>query len=263
MPKIYKMKASWDEGSQLVSYDFRIGEDLIPLNDKIGQAIQLNYKGEIRCIHCDRPTNKSFSQGYCFPCFKKLAETDSCIIRPHECHHHLGTCRDNKFAEKHCFIPHVVYLANSSGLKVGITRAHQKTTRWADQGASQAIVLAEVPNRKKAGEIELELSEHLNDKTNWRKMLSLDINPIDLEAKKKEILEFLDEDDQEFAVESKPVELKYPADYFPDKIKSHNLEKEPELSGVLKGIKGQYLIFEEKVINIRKYQGYICDFKAS
>lgn len=259
MPKIYKMKATWDESTSQVSYDFRMGDKLIPLAQHINKPFKLTYTGQIKCIHCDRVTNKSFSQGYCFPCFKKLAETDSCIIRPHECHHHLGTCRDNEFAEKHCFIPHVVYLANSSGLKVGITRAHQKTTRWADQGASQAIVLAEVPHRKKAGEIEVELSEHISDKTNWRKMLSLDIKPLDMLQKKTEILEFLDEDDQEFAIESDPVELHFPADTFPEKIKSHNLEKEPELSGILKGIKGQYLIFEDKVINIRKYQGYICE----
>jgi hypothetical protein len=65
-------------------------------------------------------------------------------MKPETCHYHLGTCREPDWAQNHCFRPHIVYLANSSGVKVGITRKTQIPTRWLDQGASQALPIFEV-----------------------------------------------------------------------------------------------------------------------
>jgi len=206
--KTLKMKTEWVDDKTPIQYQFRLSENEIPFNEFIGKEISIKHTGDIHCINCDLKIKKTFAQGYCYPCFTTLAETDMCIMKPHECHHHLGTCRDNEFAEKHCFIPHLVYLAISSGAKVGITREYQKLTRWADQGASYAMELAVVPNRKISGELEIVLSNHISDKTNWRKMLSGNI---------------------------------------------------PEIQDHLMGIKGQYLIFEKKVVNIRKYQGYVLE----
>lgn len=252
-----KMKTTWTDESTPVVYHLRLkDQDDLLLNPFIGQKIHLTFTGQINCINCDRSINKTFAQGYCYPCFQKLAECDSCIVRPVDCHHHLGTCRDNSFAETHCFIPHIVYLAVSSGVKVGITRAHQKLTRWADQGASQAMVIAEVPHRKMSGEIEAELSQHISDKTNWRKMLSSQIPETDLKVCRDELITHLDEDFEDYLVNEEPVRLTYPVESFPEKISSYNLDKDPKIEDILMGIKGQYLVFEKKVINIRKYQGY-------
>ena len=129
--RLRKMPA---EAGNPVAYSIAVGDTRIPLNDLIGRPLRLDFDGVIRCIHCDRKTNKSFNQGFCYPCFRKLAACDSCIMSPEKCHYHLGTCREPEWGEAHCMVEHVVYLANSSGLKVGITRASQVPTRWIDQG---------------------------------------------------------------------------------------------------------------------------------
>ncbi len=59
------------------------------------------------------------------------------------------------------------------------------------------------------------------------------------------------------------IEINYPVNEYPDKIKSFNLDKEPLVEGILNGIKGQYLLLNNGVINLRKYQGYHITFKAS
>ena len=154
-----------------VHYQLPVGEVLIDLNPLLGQEISLVYSGKIFCIECARKTNKSFNQGYCFPCLRRLAACDTCIVRPELCHYHEGTCREPQWGEAHCMQPHVVYLANSSGLKVGITRKTQVPTRWIDQGAIQALPIVEVDTRLQSGLIETALKSTVNDKTDWRRML--------------------------------------------------------------------------------------------
>jgi hypothetical protein len=251
-----KMKAVWTDATTPIAYTLQLGKNEIALNHLIGQNIALTHTGKIFCIYCGRSIKKTFADGACYPCFQTRAETDLCIVRPHLCHHHLGTCRDNTFAQNHCFIPHVVYLAVSSGAKVGITREPQKFTRWADQGASYATVLAIVPNRKVAGDIEKFLSDFIADKTNWRKMLSPEIPDIDLQAIKKDLRPKLPEEFCSYLIDDAIHRLTYPVKSFPLKIKSVSFDKEVQIGGRLTGIKGQYLIFEDHVVNIRKHQGY-------
>ena len=71
------------------------------LNDQLGQSLRLAFTGRIECVACDRLTKKSFNQGYCFPCFRKLAACDSCIVSPEKCHLAEGTCREPDWAESH------------------------------------------------------------------------------------------------------------------------------------------------------------------
>lgn len=240
-----------------VAYSLIIGESATQLNPLIGKRIALRFTGNIKCVACGRDIKKTFQQGYCFPCTQKLAEADFCIVKPELCHHHAGTCRDDTFAQAHCFIPHVVYLAVSSGAKVGITRAHQKFTRWADQGATQAIDFAIVPDRRTAGLLEVELAKHLADKTNWRLMLSGQAEPVDLVALKNNLRSKTPEMFQKYLSEDDTMtEISYPVDAYPAKINSYNFDKNPLIDDVLDGIKGQYLIFRHGVINVRKFQGY-------
>lgn len=250
------MQTKWLSDVDPIQYILKMNRDEWLMNELIGKTINLSFTGKINCINCHRDIQKTFAQGYCYPCFTSLAETDSCIVSPHLCHHHLGTCRDNDFAEKHCFIPHTVYLAVSSDAKVGITRAFQKHSRWADQGATAAIELAEVPSRKHAGELELKLSTHISDRTNWRKMLSNEVPDIDLTTLRTSLIPFIPESYRKFISQADPIQLKYPVTAFPKKISSLDLEKNPSFTEKLAGIKGQYLIFDSKVINMRKYQGY-------
>ncbi len=255
-----------------VDYTIAVGDARIPLNSLIGRTLRIRFDGVIRCIHCDRKTNKSFNQGYCYPCFRKLAACDSCIMSPEKCHYHLGTCREPEWGERHCMVEHVVYLANSSGLKVGITRASQVPTRWIDQGAVAAIPMLRVRSRYLAGLVEVACKSHVTDRTNWRAMLKGEVPELDLEQARDDMLAAIRDDLQALrdahgqdairAVEEPALTLGYPVEVWPQKVKTHNLDKTPEVSGVLEGVKGQYLILDTGVINIRKYTGYEVRFQA-
>ncbi|OAN93590.1 hypothetical protein A8B84_03290 [Marinobacter sp. EhC06] len=255
-----------------VAYSIAVGDTRIPLNDLIGRPLRLDFDGVIRCIHCDRKTNKSFNQGFCFPCFRKLAACDSCIMSPEKCHYHLGTCREPEWGETHCMVEHMVYLANSSGLKVGITRGSQVPTRWIDQGAVDAIPMVRVATRYIAGLVEVACKAHVADRTNWRAMLKGDVPELDLARERQRMLGLIADDlealrqthgqDSIREVDEQGLGLSYPVKVWPEKIKTHNLDKTPEVEGVLEGIKGQYLILDTGVINIRKFTGYEVRFRV-
>jgi len=267
--RLRKMPA---EAGNPVAYSIAVGDTRIPLNDLIGRPLRLDFDGVIRCIHCDRKTNKSFNQGFCYPCFRKLAACDSCIMSPEKCHYHLGTCREPEWGETHCMVEHVVYLANSSGLKVGITRGSQVPTRWIDQGAVDAIPMVRVATRYIAGLVEVACKAHVADRTNWRAMLKGDVPELDLAQERQRMLGLVADDlealrqthgqDSIREVDEQGLGLSYPVKVWPEKIKTHNLDKTPEVEGVLEGIKGQYLILDTGVINIRKFTGYEVRFRV-
>jgi len=257
--------------SSPVDYQLPLDDQLIPLNSYIGQRVSLLYCGEIHCIECGRKTNKSYNQGFCYPCFQTLAACDMCIMKPETCHYQQGTCRQPEWGEEHCFQDHYVYLANSSGIKVGITRGSQLPTRWIDQGASQALPIFKVSNRLLSGEIEVVIKRHVSDRTDWRKMLKGKPDAVDLHEKRDELLEAsaaeLDKIKSAYAANDvvqldgeKAVDIEFPVEIYPEKVKSYNFDKAPEVSGILQGIKGQYLIFDSGVINIRKFAGYKVTF---
>jgi hypothetical protein len=250
-----------------VSYSLRLGEQQLPANPLLGQEVALVHNGEINCVHCGRATGKSFNQGYCFPCFQKLAQCDSCIIHPEKCHYDQGTCREPEWGEQFCLQDHIVYLANSSGIKVGITRTTQIPTRWIDQGAIQALPIIRVRSRLQSGLLEVMFKQHITDKTNWRSMLRTDGELLDLEAEKVRLLTECAEDLEElsdrfgfFGVSIlngvEPLTINYPVTAMPDKIPSLSFDKDREVRGTLLGIKGQYLIFDSGVINLRRFGGY-------
>lgn len=249
-----------------ITYQLPIGEASLELNPLIGKHVSLIFGGLITCCHCGRKTKKSYSQGFCYPCMTKLAQCDMCIMKPETCHHHLGTCREPEWGETHCMTPHYVYLANTSGLKVGITRHTQIPTRWIDQGATQALPIFKVSSRLQSGLVEIALAEFVADKTNWRAMLKGDAQPIDLIehahqlkpkiASKLANLALIYGAEAIESLEQEVVELHYPVIKYLDKISSFNLDKNPNVSGILLGIKGQYLIFDSGVINMRKYGSY-------
>ncbi len=260
------------EAGEPVTYSIAVGDSRIPLNEYLGKQVRIDFEGVIRCINCDRTTKKSFNQGYCFPCFRKLAACDTCIMSPEKCHYHLGTCREPEWGETHCMVEHVVYLANSSGLKVGITRGTQVPTRWIDQGAVDAIPMVRVATRYLAGLVEVACKAHVADRTNWRAMLKGDVPELNLAEERQRILGLIADDlsalkeshgpDSIREVDEDGLGLSYPVAVWPEKVKTHNLDKAPEVEGVLEGIKGQYLILDTGVINIRKFTGYEVRFRV-
>ncbi|WP_245701441.1 DUF2797 domain-containing protein [Franzmannia pantelleriensis] len=261
-----KMAITPGSGDTPAQYTLRAGEARLDLNARLGQPLALHYTGAIACTHCGRATRKSFAQGYCYPCFKKLAQCDTCIVKPETCHFDAGTCREPEWAERHCFQPHVVYLANSSGLKVGITRATQMPTRWLDQGAIQALPIMEVDTRQQSGFVEMLFKEQVADRTNWRAMLKGEVEPLDLIAERDRLMASLDSGlaglrerfgtDSLRPLDATPLHFDYPVLEHPRKIVSHNFDKQPEVAGTLLGLKGQYLLLDTGVINLRKFTGY-------
>ncbi len=250
-----------------VSYSLPLGKEQIPLAPLFGKKLGLRYTGKITCVHCGRTTNKSFNQGYCYPCFQKLAQCDSCIVAPERCHYDAGTCREPVWGDHFCMQDHIVYFANSSGLKVGITRASQVPTRWIDQGATQALAVLRVRSRQQAGFCEAMFRQHVSDRTNWRGMLSGEQPELDLAAERDRLLATcageLGELQERFGIHAlsvltgvDPVSLSYPVLRYPDRIAALDFDKEAAFEGTLLGIKGQYLIFDSGVVNVRKYSGY-------
>ena len=250
-----------------VRYELPIGDDAVDMNALMGETVILSFTGNIFCVACGRKTKKSFNQGHCFPCLKRLASCDQCIVRPELCHYHEGTCREPQWGESHCLKPHVVYLANSSGLKVGVTRASQIPTRWIDQGASQAIVVFEVSERRIAGLLEATLRQVVADRTDWRRMLKGSPEALDMVRERDRILNEAadlitrfqggpDWADTKISATDIVCEISYPMITYPEKVKAHNFDKTETVSGVLEGIKGQYLILDSGVLNVRKFSGY-------
>lgn len=265
---LQKMQAApFAKDNKTVCYDLCVGEQKIPLNDCLGKTISIQFGGDIFCQACSAKTPKSYGQGYCYHCFKTLPQCDLCIMSPEKCHFEQGTCRDSDWGESFCMTDHIVYLANSSGLKVGITRVSQIPTRWIDQGAAQAIPMFRVATRQQSGLIEDFLKAYVADKTNWRTLLQGDPALLDLVGERNTLLaktyqmvaklQALYGIQAIQPVESEQVtELCYPVKRYPTKIISHNLDKQLLVEGTLEGIKGQYLLLDTGVINVRKYAAY-------
>lgn len=253
------------QATEPVHYELAIGGLTLPLNGYLGKNIYLQHTGRIFCLSCGQKTVKSFSQGYCFKCFRSSASADMCIMKPETCHYYLGTCREPQWAESHCFRPHIVYLANSSGVKVGITRKTQVPTRWLDQGASQALPIFEVQSRLLSGLIEVIFAQHIADKTNWQRLLKSDAAPQDLAKIRDELMQLCAPElallqaeypQQIQALTQNMVEFSFPVQHYPAKVKSFNFDTTPQVTGILQGIKGQYLLLDTGVINLRKFGGY-------
>ncbi|WP_028470796.1 DUF2797 domain-containing protein [Neptunomonas japonica] len=256
-----------------VVYSLMLGDSQITMNQLLEKRIHIRSLGEINCLNCGKKTNKSFSQGFCYPCFKRLPQCDVCIMSPEKCHFQEGTCRDSDWGERNCFVPHTVYLANSSGVKVGITRGTQVPTRWIDQGAIQALPIFNVQTRLQSGLVERIYGEHISDRTNWRAMLKGEVALLDLELKRDEMLEqcmaeitALQDVHGIQAIQplhnGKTLAIEYPVIQYPTKVVSHNLDKTPDVEGVLLGIKGQYLILDTGVINLRKFTSYQIELSS-
>lgn len=260
---LQKMRASLDHE---VHYHLPVGEQLVDLKPFVGKSLTLTHTGNIFCQSCGKKTKKSYSQGHCFVCMKKLASCDMCIMKPETCHYEQGTCREPQWGEENCMVDHYVYLSNTSSLKVGITRHTQIPTRWIDQGATQGLPILKVKTRYISGLVEIELAKHIADKTNWRTLLKEDGAPLPLEDKFAELLPFIEDkiaeikqqfgDDAVEILNESVTPIAYPVMEHPTKIVSHNFDKNPVVTGTLKGIKGQYLIFDTGVINVRKFTSY-------
>ena len=243
-----------------IRYFLNLDNDFVALNQFLDQKVRLDFAGT-QCLYC-HTYKPIFRQGFCQSCFFEIPSTGDWVMRPELSKAHLGEeDRDLEYEKKVQLQPHWVYLALSSHLKVGVTRKSQIPTRWIDQGAHQALGLLEVPNRFLAGIAEVSLKDHFSDKTNWRKMLQNDYQEVHWQDAINLAIENLPEDLKSYLIKDyRFTELQFPVLQYPEKVKSLNLEKEKSYSGVLKGIKGQYLLFEDQTVyNIRSNEGTLVE----
>ncbi len=241
-----------------IQYFLVFENDFINMNQVLNKELRMDFI-KYQCLNCgeDKPI---YRQGFCKSCFFETPHAGDWIMKPELSTAHLDKeDRDLEFEKKIQLQPHIVYLANSSNIKVGVTRKAQIPTRWIDQGAHEAIEIVEVPNRYLAGITEVALKEFVSDKTSWQKMLKNDVEDVDLkEWRNKLKADIPDEAMDYFLDDGEETHLEFPVLQYPEKVKSLNLDKTPSYKGVLKGIKGQYLIFEDNtVFNIRGSEGYV------
>ena len=269
---IQKMQVSTErqaDGAYLAHYQLPVGDEMLAMNGLIGSHVNVTFTGKINCVSCGAKTKKSFNQGYCYRCLITLAQCDSCIIKPELCHYKEGTCREPEWGETNCLSDHFVYLSNTGALKIGITRhvTDGVSSRWIDQGATQALPVLRVSERLVSGLVEHAAKPHIADKTNWRVMLKGEPDALDIQGQAAEVLASIQTEIEAITqthgmlavqpLQADAINIRYPVLQYPDKVKSINLDKTPEFSGQLLGIKGQYWMLDgDRVINMRKYAGY-------
>ena len=255
-----KMKT---EFKQPVEYYLIFEDDFLNVNQLLGKLVHIKFE-KYQCLSCGKNT-PIFRQGFCKSCFFEIPSAGDWIMRPELSTAHLDKeDRDLEYEKRVQLQPHVVYLANSSNVKVGVTRKSQIPTRWIDQGAHEAIEIVEVPNRYLAGITEVSLKKYVADKTNWRNMLKNNLKDEDLVEWREKLKMFIPEEAQSYYLEyNKETEIKFPVLSYPEKPKSLNIEKQIEFSGTLCGIKGQYLIFEDDtVFNVRSNEGLVVSISV-
>jgi hypothetical protein len=249
-----------------VRYTLDVANTAVPLNDLLGRDVTLRFVGRITCQYCGTTTRKSYGDGYCYDCFKTLARCDLCVVSPDRCHYAAGTCREPAWGDAFCMQPHFVYLANSAGPKVGITRPQNVPMRWLDQGATQAMLVMRTQTRHQAGCVEAALARYVPDRTDWRGLIGRDAAPIDLIAlvaqlRERARLELAALDSRfpnslvwidEFALQ----QFEYPVTSYDGAATVLSLLPDVAAGGTLLGIKGQYLLFDTGVLNVRRYTSY-------
>lgn len=240
-------------------------EETIDLNALVGKPIKLSYDGNIHCVVTGKKIKKAYGEGMSWGAFESSPMADQSIVKPELSTAHLGIARrDLEWEIEHHVVPHYVYLSFTSDFKVGVTRYSQIPTRWVDQGAVAAIKIAKTPYRQVAGLIEVALKDFIADKTNWRKMLQdQNISEADMLAKRDELIKHIPADLETYTLKDESVQyLEYPVEAFPPKITSIKFDKVPVVEKTLKGIKGQYLIFDDNtVMNLRSQSGYEIEIK--
>ncbi|WP_299337349.1 DUF2797 domain-containing protein [uncultured Psychroserpens sp.] len=249
------------EFSEPIQYYLILENDFLNMNQLLDKTITMEFV-KYQCLKCglDKPI---YRQGFCKDDFFDIPQAGDWIMRPELSTAHLDKeDRDLEYEKKVQLQPHIVYLANSSNVKVGVTRKSQVPTRWIDQGAHEAIEIVEVPNRYLAGITEVALKDHVADKTNWRKMLKNDIEDENLVEWRERLKEYIPEEALEYYIASNTeTNLVFPVHKYPEKPKSLNIIKAQRYTGKLTGIKGQYLIFEDDtVFNIRGNEGLVIKF---
>lgn len=243
-------------GSGEARYELAIGSELLHLNDLLGQGLQFRLCPDPVCGHCDARVTQLMGGGYCRNCFFALARCDTCFVSPARCHFAAGSCREPDWGERVCMQPHLVYLANSSGLKVGLTQQGRQQQRWLSQGATQGLVIALADTRRDAGVLEALIAQSISDRTQWRRLVSQPPVNIQLQSTREQLQARLDlPQGCRWLADESELQLAYPVAAYAPPVQCLLGEKTPVLEDNLCGIKGQYLLLQNGVFNVAKHAG--------
>ncbi|MDT0556955.1 DUF2797 domain-containing protein [Patiriisocius hiemis] len=251
------------ENGSPIQYYLVFKDDFLNVNQLLDKKVTISFVG-YECLNCNL-NKKIYRMGFCKSCFYEVPQAADWVIRPELSKAHIDEeDRDLEYEKRVQLQPHIVYLANSSNVKVGVTRKSQVPTRWIDQGAHEAIEIVEVPNRYLAGITEVALKDFVGDKTNWRTMLKNEVQDENLVEWRDKLKQHIPNEAKEYFIENNTeTNLEFPVLQYPTKLKSLNLEKSPQYTGLLKGIKGQYLLFEDStVFNVRSNEGYVVSISV-
>ncbi|APJ05096.1 hypothetical protein AXG55_05445 [Silvanigrella aquatica] len=283
-PKDLENKVTFNRDHVIINLQYKINNNTEII---LGSKIKIKHLNTFQCVSCKKTVKKLFDS-FCFPCFKRKASADTCIMSPHLCHYMKGTCREPQWGDEFCYQPHYVYLSFTDKYKVGITRHSQVPTRWIDQGATSAALLARVTSRHQAGVLEHALKEILHDKSHWLNMLKKGNDRPSYDEFNQKVTEVqnwlkskVKESNKELIVTTPPhlnlsneiklienpvivaIQFNLNENNANAKYKSINLDKNPEIEGVITGIKGQYLFFGEQVFNMRRHEGYVVNMEIT
>lgn len=255
------------EGTALrVNYAMHLGDAVVPLAERIGREFTISFTGARTCMACGARVKKFYGQGLCWPCLRDAPSASECIVRPELCRAHLSEGRDVRWEIEHHLQEHHVYLSQTGGIKVGVTRSTQVPVRWIDQGAVLAVLIARTPYRQLAGAIEVDLKRLFADRTDWRRMLQqVKPDPEALLAARERALDEVDPALRPYLLpDAAPQVLDYPFAETPPKLVNVSLDKLPEITGTLVGIKGQYLVWKDgRVLNVRNHSGFHVELSGS
>ena len=254
-------------------YDLELDGVAAALDPTAPTGVRLRYIGGAVCSACGTSLAPQRPRGsaYCFRCFRTLARNDLCVMAPHRCHLHAGTCREPEWADGFCMQPHTVYLALTSGLKVGVTRQVRAERRWLDQGAWLALPIAETPTRRAAGFVEHRLAERVPDRTDWRKLVGTEPGPQTLRDGQRVLVETAEDlrawvgelvslapawvpPEEAAAMAWLPatdtVAFAYPVQMRAPPRRIRVSAERPEFAGNLCGVLGRYLLFPQGVVYV-------------
>lgn len=257
------------DGNDPVRHVLCVGDARIGLADRLGAGVRIRWQRRIVCVACGRDTPTSHGGGHCQACFVQRAACDSCVRSPDRCHFHHGTCREPEWGRANCMVEHVVYLAHSSDVKVGITRRDQVRVRWSDQGAVAALPVALAQTRRAAGHLEAAAKRLLPDRTDWRRMVAADPPAADLVARAAELRLRLQGELAAVMAAAHGDQLRWTSDLpmwrarYPRMpatavpVHAIDLAESVAFEGRLLAIKGQYLLLDCGAFNVRRHAGFV------
>jgi len=239
----------------------------------VGESLRVTLHEEHVCANCGEKLSES-KYSVCYDC-KQRPPFTQCIKTPGtDCTN--ADCPFPDYKRDACDHTYVVYLVTKGDVKVGISRSDRRLQRWAEQGASHAIVVAETPNRKSAGLIEEALSDRFETQSSssWYEPRTSPVE--DLVEATRTAPEYIPDDSRLYAcltlndldetvIADRVVSIPHRATGVDH---AHGVTR-PELAvgdsgeGTILGVRGSVILTNSFALNLKKRQGYCATIETT